>query len=264
MNPPFTAKHLLRTNTADTLLKKFPELEKDKGWANFAKEYDKPEHQKARLRAFKICIKAQPSKKVVELKRLCDIVRTEEWIIRAEAGLTPHMTHVEANQVRLAAGAELANHLELIFSGGEQGKKMLRFMEAEIERIDLNATSNCITDCCLALLEFIHREGRLPFKGRLNLEAGHLLNCTKIPLEKSTHGSIVEITGLKYFVYDCREVTVFSEKSEGLHTKIEGRVVPYFGRLNTRWNDSDFSTLYLLPSGLRGLPKAPKGQLGTR
>lgn len=262
----YSASDLLRSRTAADLLKVYPKLAKDEGWAKFAQEFDKPEHCKNRAVAARAC-RPEAKKEILELRKLCGVVLTDEWIAQIsqlrDDGTSSSLTSEQVSSNRIAASVALAKKVELLLCGTDKGNALLRLIEAEGKRRTEKEKHRNHTDCCVALLEFIQREERLPTKKELSIEANRLIEIEKI-IGKKTHGEIVRKNGSKsradqYYVYDCRQKLKLNHESKLFEQVWEFRMTPRHRWDKPRWIGPDYSRVSK-PVGLQGLPEDHKAK----
>jgi hypothetical protein len=256
----YSASDFLRIRTAADLLKVHPKLAKDEGWEKFAQEFDKPEYCKSRAVAARAC-RPEAKKEILELRKLCEVVRTDEWIAQIsqlrDDGTSSALTSEQASSNRIAASVALAKKMELLLGGTDKGNALLRIIEAEGKRRAKKEAHRNSMDCCVALLEFSQREERLPTKQELAIEANRLIEIEKI-IDQRKHGDVVKKSGSEsiadqYYVYDCRQTLKFDHKSKPHVPVWECRITPRHLWSAPRWIGKEYNSASK-PVGLMGLP----------
>ena len=261
----YSAWDLSKIAKAADLKRICPRIDRDAGWAAFVKEFDNPQYCAKRLDSANHCQKQKQHTEIRETERLCMIIRNGETLAFPPQfipdGSKFYLTEEQATKKRIDASIALAEKVWLLLSPSGHGERLRRMFEAEAERKSKGAKKQSMTDLCLALLEFIRREERLPTKKELNIEANRLHHCLHGYSAEKVHGNTIQIKGTtsvadRLVVYDCGPVTAYDE-SRNLVTRMECRIVPYNEWEEPRWGVTTYSD-YSTPCGLKGLPEAHK------
>lgn len=261
----YSAWDLSKIAKAEDLKRICPRIDRDAGWAAFVTEFDNPKHCANRQKSANSCLKPKQHSLIREIEHLCMITRTSETLAFppqfSPDGSKFYLTEEQATKKRIDASITLAETVWLLLSPSKNGEGLRRKFKAEAGRKSKGAKKRSMTDLCLALLEFIRREERLPTKKELNIEANRLHHCLHGYSAEEVHGKIIQPKGTTsvadlLVVYDCGPVTAFDE-SRNLVTRMECRIVPYHEWEEPRWSVTNYSDLST-PCGLKGLPEAHK------
>lgn len=256
---------MIRISVSNDLLTLCPKLKSDREWESFAKEFDMPKCRKNRSTAARAC------KPPVRPKMICDMARHCFTILRWDAALGLPDLDIEGEPValetakanRIDSAIILAEMVELLLSDSEVGRLQRKTVGDETKRLMRESSGSNrrnVYDLCLAFLNFIKREEKLPTKKELNIEANHLQNCTRGYIGNQKFGDVIyhpksgsKSRADRFHVYESSEEYAFDEIT--VKTWSEYSLIPNNEWGVERWPGTQFSDVST-PAGFKGLREA--------
>jgi hypothetical protein len=264
--------------TSESILNQFPFLAEKVGWKAFAEAFDKPDCVEKRRLAREAHEGVEPSPEITKLRDLCHHISWQAfWRSPSDeadslscgfflGGYDSCANEGEKIARFVGVAGELAAKVEMMLSDSDEGKRLRDLLFAEIQRQKFlrlpkgERETRMGHEAYLALIGFIRREGRLPSKRELNLEAGRRSRVQKRTncREPVPHGTVVR--GV-WRVQSCEWWPGIKALEDPECYRIE--LVDCRGGMEItwealRWSENTFSKDVVKPFGFAGLPHHQK------
>lgn len=228
-----------RLNTSKALLGAFPSLSQSPHWKFFAENYDQPAAVEERRRRWNEAHPPIPPRDDSP-ERLEDLALTV---------LGKFNARILFSESRLGTAEDLARIvLGLVTEGGLP--KLKELVAAIESRHDVPVRENrMLATAMMAFRNFVRREGRLPGKRELNVEASRLGRLEVIPRSPEASGKLDPGTRKRH--RNQIHVVISTNANEVW-------LCPLAYSDKERWDKSDLSEHVLVPGGFDGLPRSKR------